>query len=64
MVGNDRGIDVDGILNLIFKNTCSGPSSFSIGSNNSYGPIVNIGGGVGDVSVISSSSHPWANFQF
>jgi len=64
VVGNDRGIDVDGILNLILKNTCSGPSSYDIGSNNSYGPIINIGGGVGDISPVSNSSHPWANFQF
>jgi parallel beta-helix repeat protein len=59
---NDRGIDVDGILNIIIKNTARGSDGYTIGgSQNSYGPIVNISSG-GDIS--SLTSHPWANFQF
>jgi hypothetical protein len=64
VIGNDRGIEVTGILNIIIKNTVGGVDSYTtIGPNNNYGPIVNVGGGVGDISSRPNSDHPWANFQ-
>jgi hypothetical protein len=70
VTANDRGIDVDGIGNLILKNSTSGntgtgsPSAnYDIAAGNSYGPIVNVAG-VGDISGTTGADHPWANFEY
>ena len=75
VVGNDNridnnhftscgtGITVGGIKNLIVRNSASfNTADYAIGSGNSYGPIVLVGG-VGDISTIPGANHPWANFS-
>lgn len=56
VIGNDRGIDVDSIVNIIIKNTASeNTTNYDIVLGNRVGPIVS------DPSI---STNPWANFQF
>ena len=57
---NDLGIDVDGVGNLIIRNSTSGNTpNYSIVNNNIVGQILNFVGG-GTVT----SGNPWANFEF
>lgn len=60
---NYIGIEVDDIDNLIVKNSAveNAAQDFWISAGNAYGPIVQVGG-VGDISVVANSDHPWANF--
>ena len=60
---NDMGIVVDSSGNLIVKNSARvNPSGhYNIAAGNSVGPIVNVVG-VGDISGVANSNHPWANF--
>lgn len=69
LTDNGRGIAVSGANNIIIKNTAAGstgvgvPSAdYDIAAGNSYGPIANVGG-VGDMTPIGESHHPWANFS-
>jgi hypothetical protein len=51
----------NGAQNLFIQNIATnGPTPFSIGPGNSYGPIVNVVG-VGDISGVPGNNHPWAN---
>lgn len=62
--GNDRGIDVDYAGHLIIKNSAwSNGTNYDIVEGNSYGPIINVAG-LGDISTVPGSEHPWANFEF
>ena len=58
------GIDVRGTSNLILKNSVTGSGThYNIGPNNSFGPIVNVAG-VGNISILVGTAHPWANFSY
>jgi hypothetical protein len=48
---------------LVIRNSADGSvsTSYSLGTGNSWGPIVNVSAG-GDISTVSNSSHPDANF--
>jgi hypothetical protein len=51
-------------LAFIVRNSARGnTTSYSLGSGNSWGPIVNATAG-GDISTIANSSHPDANFIY
>ncbi len=64
--GNDRGIDVDGTVNFIVRNTCAAnTTNFTIvGGNSALCVGANLGGAIngsaGGASV--GSTDPWANF--
>ncbi|MCF7863960.1 MAG: right-handed parallel beta-helix repeat-containing protein [Kiritimatiellales bacterium] len=65
----DRGIDVDGIGNLIVRNSASGNTvNYEIASGNSVGTIIStpasgaISGSTGGTGV--GTTDPWANFSF
>jgi parallel beta-helix repeat protein len=62
---NDRGIDVDSTGSFIGRNTATmnTTTNYDIAANNSYGPIVDVAGD-GDISLVSKSDHPWANFEY
>ena len=53
------------INNLIIRNTASANVTldYSIAVGNSVGPIVNVAG-LGDISGVTGSEHPWANFVY
>jgi len=59
VTGNDRGLDVDGIENLIIRNNAvsNGANYSAIGAGNTVGPVV----GVQDPI---TNTNPWANFSF
>ena len=73
VTNNDRGIDVDSTGSIIIKNTAIGnPTSFAIGSDNRFGPFINISSAANapftvtnassSVSSAIGSTDPWANF--
>ena len=41
----------------------SGTVAYTIPAGSSYGPIVAVAG-VGDISQVAASTHPWANFSY
>lgn len=52
---------VNGEGNLIVRNSCVGhTNNFSIGVNDTYGPIVT---GSGALATTGAEAHPWANFS-
>ncbi len=66
---SDRGIDVDGTLNLIIRNSCSSnTTNYDIAANNYLAPtlipplsgaLIGDSGGSG-----TFTNHPWANFSY
>ncbi|MEK6700699.1 MAG: hypothetical protein AABZ53_00405 [Planctomycetota bacterium] len=65
----DRGIDIDGVGNIIIKNTCSGnATNWTIAASNAYGPIVATPPGAavnGNTGVAAlGSTDPNANFSY
>ncbi len=67
LLGGDVGVRVnDGASgNLIVRNSAGGTNvvAFDIGPGNAFGPVIDVAG-AGDISVVSGSEHPWANFLF
>ena len=62
---NYRGIDVQSVRNIIFRNTAISNSNtnYNIVAGNSFGPIVNVAA-VGDISGTANANHPAANFSY
>jgi parallel beta-helix repeat protein len=71
LVGNDRGIDVDGAGNVIVQNTATqNPTNYKIAANNVFGGIVDrtapASAAVSGNSAPSSTgtTDPWANISY
>ena len=69
VIANSRGIDVDGINNLIVKNSASGnATNYDLAANNRHGPIVDLTSTASPAVIgnsaldTTSTDHPWANF--
>lgn len=61
---NALGIDVDGIDNLVIRNTASGNApNYSIVAGNSVGPRVSVANSDGWAG-ITNANHPWANLGY
>lgn len=62
----DGGINLTGGSGwIVLRNTARGNTggNYLMGTNNSYGPIVNVAG-VGDISATTGANHPSANFSY
>ena len=64
VMGAPIGIIVDSPGNIITRNSVrADTTAYNISTGNSYGPIVDVTA-VGDISGVTNSSHPWANFKY
>ncbi|HVZ93645.1 MAG TPA: right-handed parallel beta-helix repeat-containing protein [Phycisphaerales bacterium] len=70
VIGNDRGIDVDGAGSLIIRNSASANSTnYEFAANNRYGEVFNGLPAVtpavsGSAAVSTLSTDPWANIAY